>query len=65
MTHVERLREQAKELRILAESFGLVDICEQLTKLAERCEALAAAKAFVERFACGLAVVQRLERSPS
>jgi hypothetical protein len=43
MTHVERLREQARALRTVAASFDIADIQEQLIKLAERCEALAAA----------------------
>jgi hypothetical protein len=43
MTQVERLRLQARALRTVAASFDLVYIQEQLIKLAERCEALAAA----------------------
>jgi hypothetical protein len=42
MTRVETLREQARVLRSLASSFDAHVIAQDLTKLAERCEELAA-----------------------
>jgi hypothetical protein len=38
MTHVEQLREQARVLRTLAESFSTVRIREQLILIAAQCE---------------------------
>jgi hypothetical protein len=44
MTHVEQLREQARALRALAESFTTVRIREQLILIAAQCEEWATAR---------------------
>jgi hypothetical protein len=42
MTRVGQLREQARVLRVLAASFDIPSIREELQALSERCETLAA-----------------------
>ncbi len=44
MTHAEQLREQARVLRTLAESFTSVRIREQLILIAAQCEEWAASR---------------------
>jgi hypothetical protein len=43
MNKLESLKEQAKVLRMLAASFDMPDIRDQLLAMAEKCEALAEA----------------------
>jgi hypothetical protein len=44
MTHVERLREQARVLRALAERFATIRIRDQLILIAAQCEEWADAR---------------------